>query len=80
MTKEQYNKAKVTMELLERVDLDIQEMKYVQKLCTHLTAKDKHGNPWTIPASHERINDFLEIVMQDLVTRKAKLEKELSEI
>ena len=79
MTKEQYNKAKVLCAFIDKAEMDINVMKSIQD-CSVITAIDKRFNSITIPASTERIRDFLEIVMQDLVTQKAKLEKELSEI
>lgn len=80
MTREQYNKAKVLCASIDKAEIDINIMKSIQQDCSAITARDKRLNYITIPASTERIQDFLEIVMQDLVTRKAKLEKELSEI
>lgn len=80
MTKEQYNKAKDLCAFIDKTEMDINVMKSIQKNCLVITAKDKRLNLVTIPASAERIKDFLEIVMQDLVTKKAKLEKELEDL
>ena len=79
MTREQYKKASHIINHIGSVDKDISHLKEIADGAYGLyVAHD--GYYKHVPADEERVKQFLAIVLQDLMTEKAKLEKELEDL
>lgn len=77
--RENFTKAKLIIEQIDQCKSQIEEVQVALKGYVYLQMF--MGTEYkAVPVSQKRAKDFLSIVKQDLITEKAKLEKELEDL
>lgn len=79
--RENFTKAKLIIEQIDQCKSQIEEVRAALKGYIYLQMfTETEGDYKVVPVSQKRAKDFLSIVKQDLITEKAKLEKELEDL
>lgn len=79
MKRENFAKARLVIERIDQCKSQIEEVQVALKGYVYLQMFTEDDYK-AVPVSQKRAKDFLSIVKQDLITEKAKLEKELEDL
>lgn len=82
MTREQFSNARDIISRIDDISKKIAKIEQLsgKQISVNVYMLDDGYYFLPIPASENRVNDFISIVMQDLVLEKARLEKELEDL